>query len=363
MFPTLASRRIGERVHAWLHALRYLDLSVMSRLTAHLAIIALTLIAVLVSGLPVSILAQNPTPPTDNLPPPEFSEETAPADYIPLSTIPLTIVPKRQRRDIAPYTVAPGDTVSRIASRYGISADSVLWANSKLEDNPDLLAIGQTLNIPPTSGVLYTVAKGDTLDSIAKKFKANVADITGFPYNQQHHTLQPNNTVLNVGQWLMVPGGEKPYIPRVINIASGPIPATAARGTGNMGWPTNACVTQGFYLRHPGFDLAAPKGTPVYAADSGYVVRVGWDTSGYGNMILINHGNNFATRYAHLSAFYVEAGQSVKKGDLIGRIGSTGHSTGPHLHFEVIWNGTHRNPSFFIAGAVPARCAGYRGGN
>jgi murein DD-endopeptidase MepM/ murein hydrolase activator NlpD len=120
-----------------------------------------------------------------------------------------------------------------------------------------------------------------------------------------------------------------------------------------------ACISQIFWSRHSGIDLAAPTGTPIDAADSGYVQIVGWDNTGYGNMILLNHGNGFLTRYGHLSAFNVEPGQSVKRGGLIGRVGSTGHSTGPHLHFEVIFQGVPRNPAYFVVGRAPGRCPGY----
>ena len=99
-----------------------------------------------------------------------------------------------------------------------------------------------------------------------------------------------------------------------------------------------------------GIDIGAPKGAPVIAADSGYVVQAGWSNVGYGNMILINHGNGYLTRYAHLSALNVEVGDSVKKGQLIGRVGSTGNSTGPHLHFEIIRGSTHRNPFGLLPG-------------
>jgi murein DD-endopeptidase MepM/ murein hydrolase activator NlpD len=171
-------------------------------------------------------------------------------------------------------------------------------------------------------------------------------------FNQGLHDLKAPDYALTIGQFLMVPGGSKPYIPRVVNAYSGPIPATAARGTGNFGWPVSGRITQKFWTRHPGIDIGAPKGTPVYAADSGYVVTAGWDQErvSYGFMILINHGNGFITRYAHLSAFNVEVGDSVKKGQIIGRVGSTGNSTGPHLHFEIIKNGDRRNPFGYLPG-------------
>jgi murein DD-endopeptidase MepM/ murein hydrolase activator NlpD len=342
------------------HAEHRSNIPLLARLTAHLGIIALVIIGLLVSG--VEIRAASPQPgqtadPGSDLPPIQLSDESNAGDLT-IAAVPFTIVPKRARSQVVQYVVGPGDTVTGIAARFHISADSVLWSNAKLEDNPDMLSIGQNLNIPPTSGVLYTVQKGDSIEAIAAKFKANIADILSDPFDQSNHDLKASPPQLTVGAFLMVPGGEKPFVVRKVIYRSS-LPSGAARGTSNFIWPVRACISQLFWARHPGYDLAAPKGTPVYAADSGYVEVVGWDNTGYGNMILLNHGNNFVTRYAHLSAFNVEAGQSVKKGDLIGRVGSTGHSTGPHLHFEVIFGGVQRNPAYFIAGKAPARCPGY----
>jgi murein DD-endopeptidase MepM/ murein hydrolase activator NlpD len=204
--------------------------------------------------------------------------------------------------------------------------------------------------------VLYTVASGDTVQKIADKFKgknsaaALVDNIVGLEFNQELHDLQGPAATLTVGQFLMVPDGSRPYVPRVVYSYSGPIPSGAARGSGNFGWPVSGAITQKYYALHPGIDIGAAKGTPVHAADSGYVRLAGWDPEpvSYGNEVVIDHGNGYATRYAHLSAIMVDAGDSVKKGQLIGRVGSTGNSTGPHLHFEINQNGNHRNPFSYL---------------
>ncbi len=336
----------------------------LTRIASHVGLLFLMLLTIAASGVQINnsspkddlnVSAQTPID-TSVLP----ADPTLNANTAPLSAPnPVTNTPKRIRLNVVKYTVQSGDTVSDIADQFGVSADSILWANPKLEDNPDMLSIGQELNIPPVSGVLYTVLSGDSVQKIADKFKTSkfpsntlVTNIVNLEFNQQLHDLKPPDYALTVGQFLMVPDGSKPYIPRVVNAYSGPIPPSAARGTGNFGWPVSGRITQKFWARHPGIDIGAPKGTPIYAADSGYVVVAGWDPEpvSYGFMILINHGNGFMTRYGHLSAFNTQVGDSVKKGQLIGRVGSTGNSTGPHLHFEIIKDGVRRNPFNYLPG-------------
>jgi murein DD-endopeptidase MepM/ murein hydrolase activator NlpD len=206
------------------------------------------------------------------------------------------------------------------------------------------------------SGVLHKVAKGETVQSIAARFKAQADDILNDPLNQSIHDFKSSPPVLAVDAFIMVPGGSKPVVIRTVTY-SATTPRGAIKGGGNFQWPTSACISQYFWARHPGIDLANSLGTSVVAADAGYVEFVGWDSTGYGNMILLNHGNGAVTRYAHLSAFAVQAGQSVTKGQLIGRVGSSGRSTGPHLHFEIIVNGTHRNPIGMVSsGRTPGPC-------
>ncbi len=329
------------------------DMPLMTRIASHVGLVLLMMVAILASQMQFDSHDRGG---------PEVAEETNDEFLVSevlvdeeavffRAPVPITNVPKRIRREVVRYTVQPGDNVSSIAERFEVSPDSILWANSKLEDNPDMLSVGQVLNIPPLSGVLHTVQSGETLRSIAEKYKSKkfdtntlIQNILQLEFNQERHDFKNPDYVLTVGQFLMVPDGVKPYQPRIVYAYSGPIPATAARGTGSFGWPVSGRITQKFWSRHPGLDIAAPKGTPVVAADSGYVIQAGWNNSGYGFMILINHGNGYLTRYAHLSTLNVEVGESVRKGQLIGRVGSTGNSTGPHLHFEIIRGSTHRNP-------------------
>jgi len=259
------------------------------------------------------------------------------------AAVPFTLIPERPRLDIITHTVQAGDTLYAIAGKYGISAETIMWANN-LELNPDLLRLGQKLTILPVSGILHTVGKNDTVESIAKKYKAKPANIVNFAWNR----LDPKNPTLTVGQKVIVPGGSKELAVRQVQIYSGPIPADASKGTGRFVWPTGGSITQGYKPLHRAIDIATAPGTPVKASDSGYVVIAGWSNYGYGNYIVIDHGNGFQTLYAHLSRIYVSAGTSVAKGVVIGAVGSTGRSTGPHLHFEIRLKGVGQNPYNYL---------------
>ncbi len=265
------------------------------------------------------------------------------ADVLLCAVVPHTTIPRRYRIDPITYTVQAGDNASTIAEEFGVSIETILWNNGTLEDNPDYLNVGDVLTILPVSGVYHTVVEGDTLESIAKKYKAQGEDITGYEgnYMQEPYTI-------TVGQKLIVPGGRKPYQVRHVVAWSGPVPKDAKRGTGRFGWPISGYITQRYHEYHPAVDIAAPEGTSIKAADSGYVAVVGRNDTGYGRYVLIDHGNGFQSVYAHFSVIFVEVGQSVGKGQTIGLCGSTGKSTGPHLHFEIKLDGVRRNPSIYL---------------
>ena len=283
--------------------------------------------------------------------------EVAPgAQYLVRGAVPLTVravrevlpvnVPQRQvRTSVIVYTVQGGDTPLAIAERFGLKGTSLLWANPALANNPDFLQIGQKLNVLPVDGAYHTVARGDSIESIAKYYKVEPSAITAYSGN---NLSEGDN--LEVGQQLIVPGGVKPYVPQrvVATAASVPAPRDAKVGSGQFVWPMSGRITQRFWEGHNGLDIAAKSGTHIVAADAGYVAVLQSSRTGYGNMIVVDHGNGYQTRYAHLSAFYVEAGQSVSRGETIGACGSTGNSTGPHLHFEVIVNGVRRNPVNYL---------------
>lgn len=281
-----------------------------------------------------TIFTQPPTP------------ETLPTDEVqPASTSLEANLEEATRHEIITYTVRSGDTISGVAAHFGLDFNTLMWSNPSVEAVPDLLKLGQELIILPVDGAYHTVVSGDTLESIARYYKVTVEDIVNYELNHV-----PDGSQLPMGLKLVVPGGKKPYIPRVVAHYTGPIPDDATRGTGAFGWPTSGRITCGFncYPRHYAIDIGNVSGTPVHAADSGYVARAGWSDVGYGKMILIDHGNGFQTLYAHLHVILVDVGTSVAKGTLIGKMGDTGNATGPHLHFEIRENGKQRNPILYL---------------
>jgi LysM repeat protein len=252
--------------------------------------------------------------------------------------------PKREvRTSVFTYRVQEGDTVLGIAQKFGLEGNSLLWANEKLADNPDFLRLGQTLNILPVDGAYHTVAKGETLESIAQEYKVDPSTIASYAGNDLNLPYE-----LKQGQKLIVPGGVKPYVPRRVVAYEGEIPQNAQKGTGSFAWPISGLITQKFWSGHRAIDIGAPRGTTIVAADSGYVIMAQHSDVGYGRMLIIDHGNGYQTLYAHLKAYFVEVGSSVAKGQLIGHCGTTGHSTGPHLHFEIIKNDVCRNPMIYL---------------
>ncbi|MBC8262670.1 MAG: M23 family metallopeptidase [Anaerolineales bacterium] len=312
---------------------------------------------ILPAPVPLTLFAATPTPPPTStpVPTPTPTPTTPPTPTLPPTSTPTpvptstpTVVPTEEtgessRQEIITYVVQTGDTLYGIAEKFGISADTIMWASSGLEFHPDLLKIGQELTILPVDGVYHTVVAGNTLESIAQQYKAEVSAIIECEYNSLE---SPYN--LSLGQGLIVPGGKKPYQAHVVHVYSGSIPEGASRGSGSFAWPASGIVTQGFKPMHLAIDIGAPTGTPIVAADSGYVVTVGWSEYGYGKYVVIDHSNGFQTLYSHLHTILVEVGQSVGKGERIGSVGITGRATGPHLHFEIRYGGVQRNPFGYL---------------
>lgn len=241
------------------------------------------------------------------------------------------------------YVVQQGDTLSGIAKAFGLKQNSIIWANPDLQANPDRLSVGQELWIPPADGVVHTIRTGDTLYDISRRYEVTLEDILGCVYNP---ILDPD--ALKVGERILVPGGTFPARVPVQTVYSRNPPADAPQGSGSLIWPVRGSLTQYFHAGHPAIDIATRKGTPVAAADAGTVIRAGWDGSGYGLMVVIEHSNGMQTLYAHLNDVLVEVGASVAQGDTIGTVGTTGRATGSHLHFGVIVNQVCRDPLGYL---------------
>ena len=277
---------------------------------------------------------------------------------------PYTLIPSRERRGVITYTVQAGDTLFGIAGQFGLRPESVLWANyDALQDNPHLLNPGMELAIPPVNGIVYTVETGDTVESIAEKYKvtSDAVYTAGFEWNQ----LKPGDQPV-VGVSLIIPGGSRDFKPWSLtaqvnspgaNSSGVPMARNSNAGfcsnvqpglpgTGTFIWPAPQHWVSGnnYTAWHPGIDIAAHSGDPIYASDNGVVVYSGSNNWGYGNLVVIDHGNGWQTWYAHNSEIYVACGQNVYQGSVIAAAGSTGHSTGPHLHFETRYQGTLPNP-------------------
>ena len=256
-----------------------------------------------------------------------------------------TTVSERDRMAFITYTVQANDNIWAIAQGFGLKAETVLWANPKVEKSPDLLSVGQRLVIPPLDGIYYTVAKGDTVEKLAKTYKTTVEKIIGFEGND----LEEPYTLV-AGQQIMLPDGRKQVVPSNYYPMTrvGRAPQNAPTGSGRFAWPAQGLLTQRYWSGHLGIDIGNRTGTPIRAADAGYVVMAGRDTWGYGNQVLIDHGNGYMTRYAHLDQIQVKAGDIVQRNQQIGTMGNTGRSTGPHLHFEIIYSQQRRNPLGFL---------------
>jgi len=251
-----------------------------------------------------------------------------------------TLVSDKVRDKTIEYTVQEGDTVASIAQKFGVSEDTVRWQN---DISKDKIKIGQTLEVLPVTGISHKVNKGDTVYSIAKKYDTSPQALVDFPYN----TFSNDETFeLAIGQVVVVPDGVRPAagpsIPRIRQITPD---AGTVVASGSFVWPTGGTISQRFVWYHKGIDIANRAAPAVLAADAGKVVGAGWlDGYGYGNRVIIDHGNGYRTLYAHLSQVYVVNGQTVNRGAVIGKMGSTGRSTGVHLHFEVVLNGVYLNP-------------------
>ena len=280
-----------------------------------------------------------------------------------------TNVPSRPRNELSTYTVVQGDTVFDIAEKFGLEPQTILWGNySVLLDNPHSLRPGQELMILPVDGVYWEWLGGISFGSWAEFYGVTAADIIEYPGNNiDPNTVGDYNTAnIPTGAWLIIPGGKRDFVSwsaplgvtrenpasaRVLGAGACDPVSGGAIGYGAFVYPSNNRYLSGFdyspETNHNGIDLAGNTGEAVYAADAGVIVYAGWNDYGYGNMIMIDHGNGFQTLYAHLSALNVGCGQSIGQGEVIGAIGNSGRSSGSHLHFEIM-AGTKVNPWSYL---------------
>lgn len=250
-----------------------------------------------------------------------------------------TLFSEKVRDGIKEYKVEEGDTVASIAKKFGIDENTIRWQNNLTSDK---IKVGQILQILPVTGIAHKVVKGDTVYSIAKRYDTEAQGIVDFPFN----TFSNDETFeLAIGQIIIVPDGVKPAevvaAPRIRQITPD---AGSVVASGNFVWPTQGVLTQYFSWYHPGLDIANRAVPNVLAADSGTVIYAGCINWGYGCHVRVDHGNGYTTLYAHLQQIYVTVGQRVSRGNTLGKMGSTGRSTGPHLHFEVARNGVKLSP-------------------
>ncbi len=293
------------------------------------------------------------------------------------------------------YVVQDGDTISSIAQKYGVHVGTILW-NNNLTDR-QYIRPGDSLRIPPASGMLATIKAGDTLEKLATRYGADAGEIA--TYNHL------SNDQLALGHEIMIPGGSPPEIeqtrtqilarnresadtnndgnattnnrppvvikpkpvakPTAVAVATPstdsliedfttptptPKPPDAEPTSGSkLFWPTSGhSITQYYGWQHTGLDIDGDFSSPIYAANDGVVEKAGWNTGGYGLMIMIDHPNGMKTRYGHTSKMFVKEGDEVKRGQVIAMMGTTGRSTGTHLHFEVYTNGARTNPLGYI---------------
>lgn len=257
-----------------------------------------------------------------------------------------SIINSNSRTKIVEYQVEGGDTIGTIAEKFGISVNTILWANNLTANKT--IRPGDKLVILPTSGVLHKVKSGDSVATIAKYYNTDAEKVLEF-------NALPDASDIKIGEYLIVPDGKVPPPPPAprssvasrnnVNIS----PSAVVPSSGKMLWP-NGCsrITQYFGWYHSGVDIACTVGTSIRAADDGVVARVQYLNTGYGHNVIIDHGGGVKTLYGHMTTIFVKAGDEVERGEEIGLEGSTGRSTGPHLHFEVRIDGKVYNPLNYI---------------
>jgi len=269
------------------------------------------------------------------------------------------------RDQVITYTVQPGDTVVAIARKFGLTPHTVFWSNAEaMQDDPRRLSVGTVLTILPLNGVYHVATADETLPELAEEF----AVVTETLYNRWNPLLE--GQALTAGMALVIPGGQGGAVPwkeaatsigdsgNAGNVGGSGLCGGELQGVpgrGSFDWPTDGRKISGWYFHdawnptHGGLDIQLKTGDPVYAADGGTISFAGWWTNGgYGNLVVVDHLNGWTTWYGHFSQVDVVCAQQVSAGDVIGLGGSTGWSTGPHLHFEMRLQGVPQDPLIYL---------------
>jgi murein DD-endopeptidase MepM/ murein hydrolase activator NlpD len=284
---------------------------------------------------------------------------------------PFTIIPDRPRTEVIDYEIQEGDTIFSIAERYGLKPETIAWSNDRSIIGG--LRPGRIINIMPVDGAYWTVPSEQTIAQIATQFRVDPYAIIDSEFNDLFGATP--ETALPTGTRVVVPGGEAEVITWTARVETRDTSTSGAQNSstsgsgqvnfepgdpGSCGWvdnpgnpgtwvypmnPGSYQWTRGYSSYHTGVDLSGTPGTPVMAANGGTVVFAGWNTYGYGNTVVLVHGP-FMTLYAHMSAINVGCGQYVGAGQVVGAVGSTGNSSGPHLHFEIRYNNVTQDPTF-----------------
>lgn len=253
--------------------------------------------------------------------------------------------------DITKYTVKPGDSLWSIGQKFNLKPETILWGNEWLS-RAGVLQIGDMLSILPVDGVLHTVKAGDTLESLQTQHGISAQEI--FEYIGNGFDLT-QAALLAAGQQIIIPGGTSPIFwseaqPPSAQTESSYKVTYPNLGTGYFVWPLAPpyTLTQEYWGGHPALDIGTYLRQPIFASDSGTIAFSGWDDTGYGNLVVIAHGNGYRTYYGHNEALLVSAGQTVYQGQQIAESGSTGNSTGEHLDFRILYSGTFLNPLEYL---------------
>lgn len=284
-----------------------------------------------------------------------------------------TILPERSRSGIVEHTIQPGESIFSIAAKYNLRPETLLWSNRyTIGDDPHMMIPGQKLLILPIDGILHRWSAGEGLNGVAEFYHVSPDAIVNYPPNGLNKATIGDyaDPKIEPGKLLVIPGGTATFsdwrTPRITRKD----PATARNvgpgacegefdgviGAGTFFFPVvGEPMLSGFDYQpaanHFGIDLGGAMGDPITAVDNGVVVYAGWNDWGYGEMVVLDHGNGWQSLYAHLATVDVLCGQEIYRGDKIGTMGQTGNAVGTHLHFELRHDEYGRvNPWDFLQG-------------